>query len=72
MNIEKETTTYHVGNPVPGFGNVQQCGRIQTVNEIPTLRIKTVNDIPTLRIKTVNGIPTLRIKTVNDIPILRI
>jgi hypothetical protein len=33
----KKTTTYDVGNPGPGLGQAQKCGRVKPVNEIPTL-----------------------------------
>ena len=34
---KKETTTYDVGNPVPGFGQAQKCDRVKLVNGTPTL-----------------------------------
>jgi hypothetical protein len=36
LNI-KNTTTYEIGNPGPGLRQVQKCGRVKAVNEIPTL-----------------------------------
>jgi hypothetical protein len=30
-------TTDDVGNPGPGLGQAQKCGRVKPVNEIPTL-----------------------------------
>ena len=32
----KETMTFDVGNPAPGLGQAQKCGRIKRVNGIPT------------------------------------
>ena len=32
----KETTTYNVGNPSPGFGQAQKYGGIKLVNETVT------------------------------------
>jgi hypothetical protein len=29
--------TYDVGNPDPGLGQAQKCGRVKPVNGIPTL-----------------------------------
>jgi hypothetical protein len=34
MNTKK-TTTYDVGNPGPGLGQAQKCGRVKPVNWIP-------------------------------------
>jgi len=28
LNTKKKTTTYGVGNPVPGLGQAQKCGRV--------------------------------------------
>ena len=32
-----KTMAYDVGNPVPGLGQAQKCGRVKPVNGIPTL-----------------------------------
>ena len=32
----KNPTTYDVGNPGPGLGQAQHCGRVKPVNGIPT------------------------------------
>jgi hypothetical protein len=34
---QKKTTTYDIGNPSPGLGQEQKCGRVKPVNETPTL-----------------------------------
>jgi hypothetical protein len=34
---QKKITTYEVGNPAPGFGQAETCGRVKPVNVIPTL-----------------------------------
>jgi hypothetical protein len=36
LNLKK-TTTYDVGNPGPGLGQAHKCGRVKSVNGIPTL-----------------------------------
>jgi hypothetical protein len=33
---QKKTMIYDFGNPGPGLGQAQRCGRDKTVNEIPT------------------------------------
>ena len=33
----KKTTKYDVGNPRPGLGQAQQCGRVKPVDVIPSL-----------------------------------
>jgi hypothetical protein len=33
----KKHTTFDVGNPDPGLRQAQKCGRVKSVNEIPTL-----------------------------------
>jgi hypothetical protein len=34
----KKTTAYDVGNPSPGLGQTQKCGRFKPVNGITTLK----------------------------------
>ena len=34
LNIKKKTMTYDVGNPGPGLGQAQKCGRVKPVNGI--------------------------------------
>jgi hypothetical protein len=29
---DEKTTTYDIGNPGPGLGQVQKCGRVKPVN----------------------------------------
>ena len=36
-SLNTKIMTYDVGNPDPGLGQAQTCGRVQPVNEIPTL-----------------------------------
>ena len=36
LNIKK-SMTYNIGNPGPGLGQAQKCGRGNPVNGIPTL-----------------------------------
>jgi len=38
MEHTEKTTTYDVGNPVPGLGQVQKCGEVKTINGISILR----------------------------------
>jgi hypothetical protein len=33
----KNTTACDIGNPGPGLGQAQKCGRVKSVNGIPTL-----------------------------------
>ena len=35
----KKTMTYDVGNPGPGLGQAQKCGRVKQNNGIPTIMI---------------------------------
>jgi hypothetical protein len=37
LNTKKKTMTYDVGNPGPGLGQTQKCGRVRPVNGIPTI-----------------------------------
>ena len=39
LNIKKNTMTYEAGNPGPGLGQAEKCGKVKLVNGILTLRL---------------------------------
>jgi len=44
----KMIMTYDIGNPVPGLGQTQKCGRVKPINGIPTLPLLIIESPMTI------------------------
>jgi len=40
--------TYDIGNPGPGLGQTQKCGRVKPINGIPTLPLLIIESPMTI------------------------